>query len=464
MNGCQKTFSALRKASDKLTRFKNHTKFLQLCKQSNSFPRSLVWKYKPPVADTNLQNECTSIIEETARQLQNRLIRHYKTLTETQLPDKIQYLNDRLKNQTNERLFRRMNRRIQQQITKTDENMKRCHKAKLLKIIPTQHDENNIVDASSIANCDSGKTQRRFDKNTRKINAHRRYRRNLKIRHSSRSNGLVVNLSDKQLDESATHLLGRGLGFCPKPKSLDTKGMVYDCATYTRKVRLLHYFSRQSDDIYNTDTTPDVLKQYKPTKKWTPKPGIDKSVDVYCSKILNEVYAYQPARFNSTVDNLTLQERAALNELKDNENIVITKADKGGALVVLNKTDYDKECRRQLNDTNFYEREDSDVTVSVIKSLIEHCNILYRHDVIDEATFDALCNIDDSKEAYFYILPKIHKLSQEQLYNHVIPPGRPICSHINSPYRQVALWLDSHRSRLLQGRTCARFYRISCPS
>ena len=51
-------------------------------------------------------------------------------------------------------------------------------------------------------------------------------------------------------------------------------------------------------------------------------------------------------------DNLTKSERKALLNLQKRNDIIITKADKGGAVVILDIKDYIDEANRQLNDTN----------------------------------------------------------------------------------------------------------------
>lgn len=53
--------------------------------------------------------------------------------------------------------------------------------------------------------------------------------------------------------------------------------------------------------------------------------------------------------------NLTRDERQALNELREAENLIIKRSDKGGNPVLLNENDYEGEVRRQLRDQNMYE-------------------------------------------------------------------------------------------------------------
>ena len=52
-------------------------------------------------------------------------------------------------------------------------------------------------------------------------------------------------------------------------------------------------------------------------------------------------------------DNISCKERAAIQSLKRNKNIIIKPANKGGATVILNRYDYIKEGKNQLNQQNY---------------------------------------------------------------------------------------------------------------
>ena len=62
-------------------------------------------------------------------------------------------------------------------------------------------------------------------------------------------------------------------------------------------------------------------------------------------------------------DNLTKGEQEALEELSERDDIIITNADKRGAIVIM---DFDKcisETQRQLNDENSYKKLQADPTL-----------------------------------------------------------------------------------------------------
>ena len=52
--------------------------------------------------------------------------------------------------------------------------------------------------------------------------------------------------------------------------------------------------------------------------------------------------------------NISQKEQKPLEEVKVRDDIVITNADKGGALVIMDVKDYVEKCERQLNNTGNY--------------------------------------------------------------------------------------------------------------
>ena len=60
--------------------------------------------------------------------------------------------------------------------------------------------------------------------------------------------------------------------------------------------------------------------------------------------------------------NLKKQEITALRNLQQNQEIVIKPADKGGTIVIQDKSKYIAECKRQLNNPQHYRTLTSDPT------------------------------------------------------------------------------------------------------
>ncbi|CAJ0933921.1 unnamed protein product [Ranitomeya imitator] len=140
--------------------------------------------------------------------------------------------------------------------------------------------------------------------------------------------------------------------------------------------------------------------------------------------------------------NLSLVEKQALKSLQNNKTIIIKPADKGGAIVVMNYTDYTKEVIRQLSDPNTYgviQRDPVTNITTKIRSL--HNNYLDRH-IIDQKTASFLINPHPITPV-FYILPKVHKSLQN-------PPGRPIVASTDSVLSPLSVFLEKMLTPLVK--------------
>ncbi|XP_053571929.1 deoxynucleoside triphosphate triphosphohydrolase SAMHD1 [Bombina bombina] len=97
---------------------------------------------------------------------------------------------------------------------------------------------------------------------------------------------------------------------------------------------------------------------FKDKSHFYPVNARDHIIDLFQRTIEKELTDLHKTLQSTTIskarDNLSRHERKALKDLQDNPNIVITKADKGGAIVVLNTTDYLDEVHKHLEDKDQY--------------------------------------------------------------------------------------------------------------
>ena len=63
----------------------------------------------------------------------------------------------------------------------------------------------------------------------------------------------------------------------------------------------------------------------------------------------------------------TKSERTNMKELSERVNIIIAKADKGGAVVIVHVKDFIKQAERQLNDTKNYRKLQENAIATNIK-------------------------------------------------------------------------------------------------
>ena len=169
-----------------------------------------------------------------------------------------------------------------------------------------------------------------------------------------------------------------------------------------------------------TDSTNKVLDKFKIFER-----------DGEKFVILNEKY------------NLDRLELEAIKKLKSNKDIIIKPADKGGALVVMDKSNYLIECYKQLNDKQYYSKLDKPIYPTSRIEIHKILNNLYNDGYINEKQLQYLSGPTEPRTRKFYILPKIHKDKKTWTVPDVMPQGRPIVCDIDSESYRVSEYVNS---------------------
>ena len=106
-------------------------------------------------------------------------------------------------------------------------------------------------------------------------------------------------------------------------------------------------------------------------------------------------------------NNLTKSERTSMKELSERVGITITKAEKGGAVVIVDVKDYIKQAERQINNTKNYRKLQEDPTVTNMKFVKNTIERFKKQKLINEKIADGLKR-NDPKTPKLYLRPKIH--------------------------------------------------------
>ena len=88
--------------------------------------------------------------------------------------------------------------------------------------------------------------------------------------------------------------------------------------------------------------------------------------------------------------NLTVAEVKALNRLKKDDTIVVTPADKGKALVIMDKEEYINRMEVKFSDQTTYQMIEKDPTQEIKENTIEQLNSLKKKGHIEEKLYDKL--------------------------------------------------------------------------
>ena len=257
----------------------------------------------------------------------------------------------------------------------------------------------------------------------------------------------VVNLTDKEIPPEAILVLSKRIGFVPTAPHDKLKSKV-DCSATMAKLcsatRSRLKRSTETDEGIEVEeescdpTLPPSLKLSAPT---VPSDSGDPLIEGLTQELLAFMDILKPNRYRS---NLSASERKGLQwllkEIHDGD-LRIVKADKGGALCIIDKTAMRELETRKLEDTNHYHcLGEKDPTLAAHNTLLNLWRFGEDNSFVSrEVCYDVvgLCSKKDGKKqrastspvfkpgtAYFYVLLKIHKLDPSDLVPGVNVPIR----------------------------------------
>ncbi len=140
--------------------------------------------------------------------------------------------------------------------------------------------------------------------------------------------------------------------------------------------------------------------------------------------------------------NLTIREKRAIKELQKNNKLVIKPADKGNAVVLMNKEDYLWEGKRQLEVKDHYKPLTAPIYTQTALEIRNILGEMCDKGVISGEQKNYLLGSGTPRPRRFYLLPKIHKDPGSWSKAFKIPPGRPIVSDCDSESYYTAEFIE----------------------
>ena len=212
----------------------------------------------------------------------------------------------------------------------------------------------------------------------------------------------IFNYSHRVLTETEKMVLARGLRFCLPPKKVDVNDV--KCS-----FELLFRDLKRSGHPLTAETEDRLKSQLKHIS-------------------YSYIYTYD---FSKQKQILSKEEWEALNDLRKDDSIIITRSDKGNGVVIVNKLDYLNKMKQLISDETKFKKLARNPTKSGEDSLISHLRKLKREKIIDDNTFQKILPCGSS-HGVLYGLPKVHKQSC---------PFRPIVSSMNTYNYNLASYL-----------------------
>uniref|UniRef100_A0A671VT22 Uncharacterized protein n=1 Tax=Sparus aurata TaxID=8175 RepID=A0A671VT22_SPAAU len=159
-------------------------------------------------------------------------------------------------------------------------------------------------------------------------------------------------------------------------------------------------------------------------------------------KLLHLALKIPGKKQNQHRSNITSEQRRALKSLIQLDHVVIKPADKGGQIVLQDRTNYLIEANRQLQDEKYYVPLAQPMQPETHQLIQDIINTLYSKNFITFKQLTYLYGSEKPRQRLFYLLPKIHKAPESWTVPFKIPTGRPIVSDCGSESYRVAEYID----------------------
>ena len=219
---------------------------------------------------------------------------------------------------------------------------------------------------------------------------------------ASNSN-IVHNVSSYQLSTTEMFVLNHGLKFCIPPKRVNREELF---AEFEHLVGQLNHHSPRSTER---------LQQLK-------------------AKLIDISYSYCGTPIDVKDFRMHKECLEAARELRQNNNIVISRPDKGSGVVILNRDQYNTKMLDILADTTKFTQigpsSKFDFTFKIEEAFQNRFSALLHGKIISQEIHDEI-RPSGSQRPKMYGIPKTHKQGK---------PLRPVLAMIGSPHR-LAKWL-----------------------
>ena len=287
-----------------------------------------------------------------------------------------------------------------------------------------------------------------------------------------KSDNLVINLSSHDIPDEIYFYLALGSTFVPS-KVHDKHDFIFDAKNFCRKLAWQFYYSdnytRDNDTNIPLSDPPDpnsevpssCIDSWKtPAKLRIKGRSYPETNSKFCDNVMKKILSDVEGITLSDKKwcNLSFIERCGLKmcqkAVKDRK-LYFTKADKGGAMLILDADVVHGIILSMLNDDEKFIKLNKSDPRARIKSEIkqrvaqfEEDGLLSRNDcfLITGLTEKGGMSHSHSfcvRKTHTYPLFKIHKLSQQMLLDKVIPPVRMVTSGVGGPTYRLGMFIDN---------------------
>ena len=143
------------------------------------------------------------------------------------------------------------------------------------------------------------------------------------------------------------------------PKDVHWQKVIDDLDNFDKRIRLavFHHDKDRDDDNREEESCFPAIRS---TSNWMPPKSAHPEVERFSNNVRKDIL--EPRNLRKPRDNLTKEERLALRNFKNSDNIIRIQ-DKRSRFVILNRQEYQSKKLEQLNNSLHYDIVDLDPTL-----------------------------------------------------------------------------------------------------
>jgi hypothetical protein len=255
----------------------------------------------------------------------------------------------------------------------------------------------------------------------------------------------VINLSNQEVPDAALIFLAKGLGYIPSQK-VDIQDLKYDTTEFIRKLEWKSFFKANPELATNNDPSGDIHQNIK-VSGFTHPNFSSPLLEEVKTKLYGWIANHTAMNPKQNLSPLELRGKKWIIDHLKNEAIFVTKADKGGATLIMNFADVKAAIEKELFDETKFSLigRNAEDQLNYVRSEVRALTInLEQRKLISSKDKTLITGLNENnnpklareyqpESPYAYPLFKIHKLSAVEIERKKVPPNRLVHASKFSP-------------------------------
>ena len=425
------------KLDNTVCRYTEHNNLLNTYKNNKKTPKGLQLKFNLSLCPGDKQlikevgkclRQCSYRIQESLIKANVRHIEHTKAKRDSLVVD--------LKKSISDNLFNQYMDTIKSNTDNLRQTIQNRHKNKMFR------DSINVTENGF----NTTNKKRRFSKYRRKQffkSRRQKLTERLQLRKaeaiSKTPDQNAINLTDYVLNDSEKSLLIKGPSFIPTPSDINWQTLRHDFDKFAHKLRY-----QVSNQYHNIDNVPKdkSLPPYKPEtpgRNYRGSRSKSNCFEAFVEAVEKDIF--NPNNIRKGHQNLTVNEKNAMQNIISWEDKTVRLQDKGGRFVVLSNDDYCSKVEEQIARSFLTEVESnlSSTFEGEVNQWIEKWTNLRKL----PKEWSEFIKPTDSKPGDMYGLIKTHKPNNTN-------PARTISSGCGTAVENLSIFVETHLAPLAE--------------